>query len=77
MHGLKFIQNSGLVPKKRASRNAGWAVTDRLHLTIAPMRVAGTRNAVASTLRKGPRYKFRSQNLPRMGGHTIGGAEPR
>jgi len=44
----KFIQNSGLVPKKRASRNAVSAVTERSPLTIAPMRVAGTRNAIAS-----------------------------
>src|SRR5262245_20200981 len=44
----KFIQNSGLVPKKRASRNAVSAVTERSPLTIAPMRVAGTRKAIAS-----------------------------
>src|SRR5262245_8115937 len=44
----RFIQNSGLVPKKRARRNAVSAVTDRSPLTIAPMRVAGTRNAMAS-----------------------------
>src|SRR6266536_5357254 len=35
------------MPKKRASRNAVSAVTDRSPLTIAPMRVAGTRNAIA------------------------------
>ena len=44
----RFTQNSGLVPKKRASRNAVSAVTDRSPLTIAPMRVAGTRKAIAS-----------------------------
>ena len=44
----KFIQNSGLVPKNRASRNAVSAVTDRSPLTIAPMRVVGTRKAIAS-----------------------------
>src|SRR5262245_19003431 len=44
----RFIQNSGLVPKNRASRNAVSPVTDRSPLTIAPMRVAGTRKAMAS-----------------------------
>src|SRR5205807_3393242 len=37
-----------LVPKKRASRKAVSAVTDRSPLTMAPMRVAGTRSAIAS-----------------------------
>src|SRR6516165_2387853 len=46
----KFIQNSGLVPKNRASRKAVSAVTDRSPLTIAPMRVAGTRKAIAKAL---------------------------
>src|SRR5215469_14610745 len=44
----KFIQNSGLVPKNRARRKAVSAVTDRSPLMIAPMRVAGTRKAMAS-----------------------------
>src|SRR6516162_11326663 len=50
----RFIQNSGLVPKNRASRNAVSAVTDRSPLTIAPMRVAGTRNAMASAFTDRP-----------------------
>jgi hypothetical protein len=46
----KFIQNSGLVPKKRAKRKAVSAVTARSPLTMAPMRVAGTRKAIAKAL---------------------------
>ena len=41
-------QNSGLVRKNRASRNAVSAVTARSPLIIAPTRVAGTRKAIAS-----------------------------
>jgi hypothetical protein len=46
----RFIQNSGLVPKKRAKRRAVSAVTARSLLTMAPMRVAGTRKAIAKAL---------------------------
>lgn len=46
----RLTQNSGLVPKNRASRSAVSAVTDRSPLMIAPMRVAGTRSAIASEL---------------------------
>jgi hypothetical protein len=44
----RFIQNSGLVPKKRRRRRAVSAVTVRSLLTIAAMRVVGTRRAKAS-----------------------------
>src|SRR6202046_3918730 len=44
------IQNSALVPKNRANRRAVSAVTDRSPLTMAPIRVAGTRKAIASAL---------------------------
>src|SRR6266849_6958274 len=44
------IQNSGLVRKNRASRNAVSAVTARSPFTMAPIRVAGTRKAIASAL---------------------------
>src|SRR6185312_5193630 len=51
----RLIQNSALVPRKRASRSAVSAVTERSPLTIAPTRVAGTRNANASALTERPR----------------------
>src|SRR5208282_5743471 len=51
----KFIQNSGLVSKNRARRKAMSAVTERSPFTIAPMRVAGTRKAIASALIDNPR----------------------
>src|SRR6202049_1620844 len=51
----RFIQNSGPVLKKRARRNAVSAVTARSPFTIAPMRVAGTRKAIASALIDIPR----------------------
>ena len=46
----RLIQNSGLVPKKRAKRKAVSAVTARSPLTMAPTRVAGTRKAIAKAL---------------------------
>jgi hypothetical protein len=49
-HACRLIQNSGLVPKKRAKRKAVSAVTARSPLTMAPMRVAGTRKAIAKAL---------------------------
>src|SRR4051794_10490383 len=50
----RLIQNSGVVPKKRASRSAVSAVTERSPFTIAPMRVAGTRNDIASAFTDRP-----------------------
>src|SRR4051794_21052335 len=46
----RFIQNSGLVSKKRAKRRAVSAVTDRSPFTMAPIRVAGTRKEIDSAL---------------------------
>src|SRR6516225_4598925 len=46
----RVIQNSGLVLKKRAKRRAVSAVTARSPLTMAPIRVAGTRKAIAKAL---------------------------
>src|SRR5271167_2059749 len=43
----RLIQNSALVPKNRASRKAVSAVTERSPLTMALIRVAGTRSAMA------------------------------
>ncbi len=51
----RFIQNSGLVSKNRARRKAVSAVTERSPFTIAPMRVAETRKAIASALIDIPR----------------------
>src|ERR1051326_5980912 len=46
----RFIQNSALMPNKRARRRAVSAVTDRSPFTMDPIRVAGTRKAIASAL---------------------------
>ena len=48
------IQNSALVPKKRANLKAVSALTERSPFTIAPTRVAGTRNASASAWTESP-----------------------
>ena len=70
----RFIQNSGLVSKKRARRNAVSAVTERSPFTMAPMRVAGTRKAIASALIDIPRGLRNSsfKHLAGMGGHPVG-----
>src|SRR5882672_629722 len=46
----RLTQNSGLVRKKRARRKAVSAVTERSPLMMAPIRVAGTRRAIARAL---------------------------
>jgi len=69
----RLIQNSGLVPKKRAKRKAVSAVTARSPLTMAPMRVAGTRKAIAKDRHRQWLKKFLAQHLAGMGGHPVGG----
>jgi hypothetical protein len=60
VHRLKTHPEFRLMPKKRAIRKAVSAVTDRSPLTMAPMRVAGTRNAMASAFADIPRGRKNS-----------------
>ena len=62
---------------KRASRNAVSAVTERSPLTMAPIRVAATRGAMARAFADMPTASETPlQHFPRMGGHTRGDCDP-
>jgi len=66
----RLTQNSGLVPKKRAKRKAVSADTPRSPLTMAPMRVAGTRKAIANALMDIP-SGTRNSSLSTSPGWTV------